>query len=202
METQPFDIFLEQLKHMDISTIKNLCKTSKKMLERCRHERAYLIIRDKVLEREVENALGIPVEKWEMLEIINLNDSDLDSLPSSISLWENATDILLGGNKITRLPPEIEHWKNVEFVGLSHNKLTSLHPNIKYWKKLEELDISNNNLTFLPDIQDLKNLSRLTVSNNQLKQLPKNIPKKLKKIFAQNNLFDKLPKIENVFIFS
>ena len=127
---------------------------------------------------------------------LDLNNSDLETLPDEIGNLENLTSLTITKNKLTSLPPDIDNLINLERLDLDDNSLTFLPPNISNLRNLKVLDLSNNILDKLPiNIGNLRNLEVLYVHLNRLDELPDSIIelRNLQVLVLSNNRLTELP---------
>jgi internalin A len=133
---------------------------------------------------------------------LNLNNSDLKSLPPAIFSLSNLTslqvtnntlttlppeickltkltELKLGGNELTRLPVELTMLDNLTSLDIWMNRLRELPRGISRLSKLTSLDLEGNELMrSLPiEVTRLPNLTELNLSSLELTSLPRAISK-------------------------
>ena len=74
---------------------------------------------------------------WKNLEVLNLNDNEISSLPKEIGDLTNLKDLYLGRNKLKMLPKEIGNLKNLEILHLGNNDFKVLPKELGNLKNLE-----------------------------------------------------------------
>ncbi|MFX1259336.1 MAG: hypothetical protein ACFFAN_15890 [Promethearchaeota archaeon] len=150
---------------------------------------------------------------------IGLCQSELSTLPESISNLTSLQILRLEANKLKALPQSIGNLKSLEYLNLRHNQLTTLPESIGNLSSLNELDLSNNMSITLPKsmenlsslqklnlvrtklrilpgfLGNLKSLNVLDLRFNWLKSLPESIGNlnSLKKLYINNNQLSTLP---------
>ena len=130
------------------------------------------------------------------IQILNLHNNSLKSIPKEIGNLTNLKILDLSENKITELPSSISNLKKLVNLNLSGNEITKLPSFIGELKNLMTIDLGYNNLTKLPpQIGKLENLMTLTLDNNKLESLPPQIGKleTLRTLTLDNNKLESLP---------
>lgn len=111
------------------------------------------------------------------LEILNLSDNVIDTLPDDFGKLDKLRELYLNVNQLIQLPPKVCLQNNIQnslcLLDLSNNKLQVLPLQICELFNLVTLKLDHNELKELPPtIGRLKSLKYLTASNNQLTSLP------------------------------
>ncbi|GAB4045615.1 leucine-rich repeat domain-containing protein [Spirosoma litoris] len=118
-------------------------------------------------------ALELPVDKLKSIEILNLRNNALTTLPENIHKLSNLKQILLDGNEISELPNSFCRLPSITNISLRGNDLVYLPENIGKLKKLNQFILSENQLSTLPDsICELIYLTSIDLSDNRLIGLP------------------------------
>ncbi len=116
------------------------------------------------------------INQLSSLEMLNLRDNRLTTLPPEIGQLSNLMGLDLSGNQLTVLPSEIGRLSNLRQLYLDGNQLTTLPSEIGQLFNLTQLYLDGNQLTALPsEIGQLSNLMWLRLNNNQLTALPPEI---------------------------
>jgi len=116
------------------------------------------------------------------INTINLENSNLEELPSGILKFPKLSRLFLGNNQISTFPNEIQKLRYLIELSLINNKLESLPPEIGNLVKLETLNLENNKLESLPpEIGNLVELKTLNLQNNKFNDIP------LRKVFIETN---------------
>jgi len=97
------------------------------------------------------------ISEFENLEVLNFNNNQITSIPSSIAKLQKIKELDLCSNKITFIPESITSLKKLQHLQLDYNKITSLPESIVSLRCLKELEIENNKITVIPN-----SLSHLT----------------------------------------
>ena len=171
--------------------------------------------------RLAENALQgqIPdcVCELENLEILDIHENAVSSLPKSLGRLKKLKILDIGGNKFTSLPfeelvqimPLVEvvasrnrldgtllppspiMFRNLKTLNVSHNALISIADHEIEMPALLSLDLSNNRISRLPESKAWPKLTALIANENQIKSLPLDfaVLKDLKAVdFSSNSL--------------
>ncbi len=116
------------------------------------------------------------LSKFKNLTNLEIDYSDIISLPNSIGNLTNLTHLVLLNNKITSLPDSIGRLVNLTYLDLTQNRLTEIPDSIGNLTHLITLKLSYNQLSNLPDsIGNLSALSELHINTNRLTKLPNSI---------------------------
>jgi Leucine-rich repeat (LRR) protein len=135
---------------------------------------AVYTVKDKVIDKEVDQANYNPVENVKITKyILDLSNQNLSKTPEYIFGKTNAEELDLSNNNLEgSLQAEIRHLENLKVLNLSNNKFSGVPAEIGQLSKLEVLNLSNNKITGLP--YELGNLSKLKIldltGNNYSKQ--------------------------------
>jgi hypothetical protein len=116
-----------------------------------------------------------PIEIFDLadsLEILNLSDNRLRSLPADLGRLTKLKVIFLSNNDFEEVPEVLADCPNLSMVGFKSNKIRVLGENVlplgTRW-----LILTDNKLTQLPkSIGQLQNLQKLMLAGNQLRSLP------------------------------
>ncbi len=79
--------------------------------------------------------------------VLDLDDSDLTTVPSSISNFRNLEVLILSNNEITKLPEDLCNLKNLTVLELQNNSLTKLPECIYKMKNLELINLKGNDFS-------------------------------------------------------
>lgn len=168
---------------------------------------------------EIVNAGLLMIAKIPNLKILNLNNSDLDTLPECIcglihvqklglynnnlntlpqclSLLKNLKEIELVNNQFTVFPDILYQMHNLEYIGIARNMVSVIPDKFSQASQLKRLELNENKLKMLP--QSLQNLSKLNyfdASNNQLQAFPNAIVncQLIEKLYLSNNQISEIP---------
>ncbi|CAH2216703.1 jg2298, partial [Pararge aegeria aegeria] len=121
------------------------------------------------------------------IEYLNLSNTNIYTVKSSIEMYRNLKEINLSHNKLDCLPEEFCRLENLEICILSYNHLYSLPANFGNLSKITTLSVEYNELYALPsNICQLPNIKRLDVYDNYLYEVPDGIENLLEVDLAQN----------------
>lgn len=109
------------------------------------------------------------LEKCSDIERLNLSNTYIHTINSSIELLISLRELHLACNNLNSLPNEFCSLANLEMCILSGNKIIYLPNDMCKLQKLERLCIDSNNLCMLPEkIFELPNLKVLDLYDNHL----------------------------------
>jgi Protein tyrosine and serine/threonine kinase/Leucine rich repeat len=116
-----------------------------------------------------------PIEIFDLadsLEILNLSDNNLQSLPADLNRLNKLKVIFLSNNSFEEVPEVLAECPNLSMVGFKSNKIRVLGehslPSGTRW-----LILTDNQLERLPNsIGRLQSLQKLMLAGNQLRSLP------------------------------
>lgn len=108
------------------------------------------------------------------LELLNLDNNHLTSLPDSLGSLYNLKRLFIASNKLQSLPSTLGTLENLFVLNLSDNQLHELPGQIGNLAKLEWFNVGNNQLSTLPNsFGQLTNLKVLLLNHNNLQQAPR-----------------------------
>jgi hypothetical protein len=103
-------------------------------------------------------------------KVLDLSCSNMNSIPSEISLMTNLRHLYLYGNNLRSIPPEIGLLTNLKELCLHRNSLESLPIEISKLTNLVRLDIDNNKIVSIPfELSVFTKLQELYVNRSQRK---------------------------------
>ncbi|XP_026180234.1 volume-regulated anion channel subunit LRRC8D [Mastacembelus armatus] len=108
------------------------------------------------------------------LEVLDLSNNQLRSLPPALFTLHRLCRLLLAGNLLEELPAEVKALQLLTELDLSGNRLENLPPALfSSCLELRILNVSHNSLSSLPEgIAALSLLCRLDLCSNSLHELP------------------------------
>jgi Protein tyrosine and serine/threonine kinase/Leucine rich repeat len=116
-----------------------------------------------------------PIEIFDLadsLEILNLSDNKLRSLPADLGRLHKLKIIFLSNNDFEEVPEVLADCPNLSMVGFKSNKIRVLGENILPLN-VRWLILTDNQLERLPNsIGKLEKLQKLMLAGNQLRSLP------------------------------
>jgi|SRR5581483_2564437 len=125
------------------------------------------------------------------LQILDLNNGSIESIPKEISHLHNLQILYLHNNYIKEIPKEIGMLHNLQFLSLYNNKIENIQKEIHQLQNLQELYLSHNQIREIPkEIGMLNNLQFLSLSYNQIENIPKEIGQlhNLQGLYLSDNL--------------
>jgi len=133
------------------------------------------------------------------LNSLNLNNTDLLKIPSSITNITSLKELDLGSNEITEIPPEIGQLINLESfeIGNYEGKISNLPKEFSNLKAMVKLDLSSNLFKTIPiEVLALNKLRSLNMGYNQISVIPKEISylPELRKLFIGENKITRIPQ--------
>ena len=101
---------------------------------------------------------------------LDLSNSGLEKVPSSVFSKEGLEELDLSGNQLTgALPSQIQQLQRLRILNASGNAMTGVPAEIGQLSDLQTLDLSKNRLTGLPmELGNLKNLRTLDLRGNNV----------------------------------
>ena len=115
------------------------------------------------------NKLDDRIENFRSLEVLNLIDVNLTSLPIEIKYCTNLKEIRVLNSKLQDLPKELFELPKLQILVLKNNQIERLPCDFIDNYSLKELNLKFNKISLLPDcIQRLYNLESLYLSGNPL----------------------------------
>jgi len=129
------------------------------------------------------NAEGIAALKE--LELLDLSNKNLKTLPKGLGLLTYLDRISVSGNQLTDLT-EISKITTLRVLYCSNNKITELPESLSQLENLEKILCSNNKITELSESL-CKLLIELNCSNNQITAFPDAFYSIRKRTFSGNN---------------
>lgn len=109
------------------------------------------------------------------LEILDLTDNQLSSLPEEFSCFKKLKILFISNNLFTEVPPVLATLPTLTMLGMRNNTIETLAENTLP-EQLRWLILTDNHLTTLPQsIGKLKQLQKCMLSGNQLTSLPKSM---------------------------
>ncbi|WP_353570031.1 leucine-rich repeat domain-containing protein [Candidatus Albibeggiatoa sp. nov. BB20] len=127
---------------------------------------------------------------------LNLDESELATIPNALINMKNLQKLSIVGNKIEKLPAAFGQLQNLSKLRLYENQLKELPASVGQLQNLSSLGLSRNQLKELPaSVGQLQNLSSLGLSRNQLTELPASFGQlqNLSDLELQHNQLKELP---------
>ncbi len=122
-----------------------------------------------------EDLTEFPVEIFELadsLEILDLSNNQLDSLPTDFHRLHQLKILFLSNNRFESLPPVLASCPKLEMIGFKANRIKSLGEDVLP-KQTRWLILTDNQLETLPDsMGQLYRLQKLALAGNRLRELP------------------------------
>ena len=111
----------------------------------------------------------------ETLEVLDLSNNQLSSLPDEIKKLHKLKIIFASKNKFEHLPEVLGQCPNLEMVGFKSNKIKQVSEH-SLPEKLRWLILTDNQIESLPErLGERPRLQKLALAGNRLKQLPQSL---------------------------
>ncbi|WP_159023546.1 leucine-rich repeat-containing protein kinase family protein [Formosa sp. L2A11] len=111
----------------------------------------------------------------ETLEVLDLSDNKLSSLPESISQLKQLKIIFFARNNFTTYPTVLGNCPNLNMIGFKSNHIHTV-PEHVFPPKLNWLILTDNKITILPkSIGDCTLLQKCALAGNKIEALPNNM---------------------------
>ncbi|KAL4710100.1 hypothetical protein ACJJTC_016502 [Scirpophaga incertulas] len=121
-----------------------------------------------ISQRISETGLDTNLFQLQSLNLLNISDTCLISIPDEIKLLTNLQSLLLFGNKLTDFNENITSLSKLKVLDLSRNQLCGIPHTINKMKELTSINLSSNQIDKMPKFEQLPNLISVDVSNNKL----------------------------------
>ena len=96
------------------------------------------------------------------MNFLELSQSQLSAVPSSVGRLGHLTSLVLKSNKLTVLPDSLNSLTNLKLLDVSNNKISSL-PSLSQLNMLTTINLAVNSLEGPLDIPGLENCEKLSV---------------------------------------
>ena len=111
------------------------------------------------------------------LEVLDLTDNNLSSLPDDFHRFKKLKRLFLSNNQFNHVPKVLVKLPNLSMIGIRNNHIKIFEEN-SLPLSTRWLILTDNNLQTLPNsIGDLALLQKFMISGNQLTSLPDSISK-------------------------
>lgn len=125
---------------------------------------------ERIKEKESFSVIKLlnPLRNYNSLRFIDLNNSNLQEIPSYIFELSNLNSLSANNNFLTKFPTDLLEKLNLESLSLQKNNIINLPKN---WGKLSEtllhLNISYNEIEYIDEkISELSKIKTLKINNN------------------------------------
>ncbi|CAK1552376.1 unnamed protein product [Leptosia nina] len=125
-----------------------------------------------ISKRISEEGLDKTVFQLTNINLLNISDTCLSSIPDEIKHLANLQSLLLYGNKMTEFNENITLLPKLKVLDLSRNILTHIPDSLNKMKELTDINFSSNQIADMPKIGDMPHLITLDLSNNKLTSFP------------------------------
>lgn len=122
-----------------------------------------------ISKRISEEGLDKSVFQLTNLNLLNISDTCLDSIPNEIKQLINLQSLLLYGNKIAEVNVNITSLSKLKVLDLSRNQIKIIPDGLNNMKELTSINFSSNEIESMPKFIDFPNLITIDLSNNKLK---------------------------------
>ncbi|XP_072934143.1 leucine-rich repeat-containing protein 47-like [Epargyreus clarus] len=149
-----------------------------------------------ISKRISEEGLDKSVFKLTSINLLNISDTCLSSIPDEIKGLVNLQSLLLYGNKLSEFNENITSLPKLKVLDLSRNQITAIPDTLNNMKELTSINFSSNQIETMPKLGDLPNLIIVDVSNNKLTSFldleTANVPH-LSDLKLKGNAIDSIP---------
>lgn len=140
----------------------------------------------------------------EKLEILNLDDNNLTTIPQEVFTFSKLKWLKLARNKLNELPDDIGNLTQLTILKLDHNQLQDLPSTVENLTNILQLYLEYNKIKTVPTvIPSLSSLKVLHLEGNLLQTLPENMGDltSLRSIFLMKNkiMKDDQQKLKKLF---
>ena len=132
---------------------------------------------------QIKIAAGLEIFPQELyslvdtLEVLDLTDNNLSSLPNDFDRFKKLKRLFLSNNQFNHVPKILSKLPNLSMIGIRNNKIKIFEEN-SLPLSTRWLILTDNELESLPEfIGDLKLLQKFMLSGNKLNFLPNSISK-------------------------
>ncbi len=167
----------------DLSNVKNLVDGSNSSANRLKLSENF-----KVFPREI-------FELEKSLEILDLSENQLDSLPDDFDRLKNLKILFLSKNRFSKVPEILGKLDQLEMIGFKSNQITQV-PEYSLPAKTRWLILTDNRIPHLPQsMGDLSRLQKCMLAGNDLSDLPDSMQqcKNLELLRISANNFREIP---------
>ncbi|XP_034827736.1 leucine-rich repeat-containing protein 47-like [Maniola hyperantus] len=102
------------------------------------------------------------------INLLNISDTCLSSIPDDIKRLVNLQSLLLYGNKLTEFNENITSLPKLKVLDLSRNQLAKIPECLNKMKELTSINFSSNEIAEMPKLGDFPHLIIIDLSNNKL----------------------------------
>lgn len=149
-----------------------------------------------ISKRISETGLDNTVFQLSGLNLLNISDTCLTTIPDDIKRLVNLQSLLLFGNKLQEFNDNITSLPKLKVLDLSRNQLKVIPESLNKMKELTSINFSSNQIESMPKLGDFPNLIIVDVSNNKLTSFldieDANLPH-LTDLKAQGNAIESIP---------
>lgn len=132
---------------------------------------------------QINNIEDVTYEDIAKIEMMNLSNQELSSLPKIISKFKALRYLALPGNNFNVIPKVIYGFKDLEVLNFAYNKISEIPKELSKLDNLQVLNFYSNDICKIDDnFKDIKNLKALMLSSN------KNIGSEVDKLWGIQSL--------------
>ncbi|GMP98565.1 hypothetical protein CsSME_00046399 [Camellia sinensis var. sinensis] len=135
------------------------------------------------------------------LKVLDLSDTNIESLPDSISMLENLHQLLLNGCRQLKNVPSLEKLKALEHFELTGSQIEKVPQGIGELVNLRKLGLrGNHNLKYVPSLEKLKALEHFELTGRQIEEAPQGIEElvNLRKLRLGGDHLKYVPSLEKL----
>ncbi|KAL7235694.1 hypothetical protein ACSBR1_019062 [Camellia fascicularis] len=110
------------------------------------------------------------------LKVLDLSNTDIESLPNSISMLEDLHQLLLRKCYVLKYVPSLEKLKELKYFELTDSEIEEVPQGIEELVNLKKLRLDGNcNVKYVPSLEKLKALEHFQLTYCQIEEVPEGI---------------------------
>ncbi|XP_041972439.1 leucine-rich repeat-containing protein 47-like [Aricia agestis] len=123
-----------------------------------------------ISKRISENGLDKSIFQLTNINLLNISETCLTTIPNEIKNLINLQSLLLYGNKIADFNQNITSLPKLKVLDLSRNQIKTIPDSLNNMKELTSINFSSNEIEEMPKMSAFPNLIIVDLSNNKLTQ--------------------------------
>ncbi|XP_028104543.1 disease resistance protein At4g27190-like [Camellia sinensis] len=158
----------------------------------------FLFRGNKSTELRIQNSFFLYMPR---LKVLDLSDTNIESLPDSISMLENLHQLLLNACYELKNVPSLEKLKALEHFELTGSQIEKVPQGIGELVNLRKLGLwDNHNVKYVPSLEKLKALEHFELTVRQIEAAPQGIEElvNLRKLRLGGHHLKYVPSLEKL----